>query len=72
MIDQALEYQYNARAAVPEHPAILEKWAALSESTRSQISCRLDIPYGVGLRQKLDLFEGQGRRLHLFLHGGYW
>ena len=72
MIDQALEYQYNARAAVPGHPAILEKWAALSESTRSQISCRLDIPYGAGVRQKLDLFEGQGRRLHLFLHGGYW
>jgi len=72
MIDQALEYQYNARAAVPGHPAILEQWAALSESTRNQIPCRLDIPYGAGVREKLDLFEGQGRRLHLFLHGGYW
>jgi len=67
-----LEYQYNARAAVPGYAAIFEKWAALSESTRGRIPSRLDIPYGTGIRQKLDLFEGQGRRLHLFLHGGYW
>lgn len=72
MIDQELDYQYNARAAVPGYPAIFEKWAALSESARGRVPCRLDIPYGAGIRQKLDLFEGQGRRLQLFLHGGYW
>jgi arylformamidase len=68
------EQQYNARAAVPEHPAILARWAEESKRAREQLRCELDLSYGPSHREKLDLFpaEGKGRPLLLFIHGGYW
>ncbi len=72
MIDKALEEQYNARAAVPGHQQIFSRWKARSESCRAASKCSLDIRYGGGARETLDLFHGKGDRLHLFLHGGYW
>jgi len=72
MLDQALEEQYNARAAVPGHQQIFSRWKAGSECYRATSKCSLDIRYGGGARETLDLFHGKGDRLHLSLHGGYW
>jgi len=72
MIDKALEAQYNARAAVPGHQQIFSRWKADSEHYRAVSKCSLDIRYGGEARETLDLFHGEGDRLHLFLHGGYW
>ena len=66
--------QYNNRAAVPEHPRILARWAHESESARKKLRAWLDVPYGEHPMEKVDIFPAQGesRALLCFIHGGYW
>lgn len=73
-IDENLENQYNARAAVPEHPAIQADWLRRSEQLRNSLDCKLNVAYGDSERQKIDLFYAgaPNRPLHMYLHGGYW
>jgi arylformamidase len=68
------EQQYNNRAAVPEHPQILARWASESEAVRAARRCELDLQYGPSYLEKLDLFfpDGPSRALLVFIHGGYW
>jgi arylformamidase len=73
-LDPGLEAEYNNRAAVPEHPQIFAAWEQRSERFRSRWNGRLELPYGPGARETLDLFPaatGQAP-LHVFIHGGYW
>ena len=73
-IDASLEAEYNARAAVPEHPEIQADWLRRGERLRAALDCSLDLSYGESERQKIDLFrcgESDGP-LHVYLHGGYW
>ena len=78
-----LERMYNNRALVPEHPQIFARWAADSARARAQGGVTLDIPYGNGLNETLDLFQAQpaagagqgpvaGAPVVVFIHGGYW
>ena len=68
-----VERQYNLRAAFPDHLAWFERWAADSEKARSRLDNVLDVRYGRGPKQTLDLFPAANPRgLLLFLHGGYW
>ena len=75
-----LEAEYNNRARVPEHPAILEGWARDAAAYRAarRDSAELDLAYGPGERERLDLFwpEAAGATrdapIALFIHGGYW
>src|SRR5258708_35745654 len=74
-LDQAaLDAQYNLRAAVPAHPAYFDRWAAESRMVRDGTRCQLDIAYGSGRRETLDLFPADGwpAPLLVCLHGGYW
>jgi len=52
------------------------RWAAEAQAFRDALGdrARLDIPYGDGVRNRLDLFmpEGSPRGLVAFIHGGYW
>jgi len=68
--------QYNNRARVPEHPAILAQWSARSEQTRRSLPGHLDVPYGPAPSERLDVFhpEGGGRNapVLVYIHGGYW
>lgn len=69
-----LEAQYNARSAIPDHVEILADWERRSERIRSTQFCRLDLAYGKGPREKIDLFavtKAPGP-VHVFIHGGYW
>lgn len=68
------EAQYNVRAAIPEHPQIFERWKERSEEARRALPCTLDIAYGKGLNEALDIFPARGgsRALLTFLHGGFW
>jgi arylformamidase len=70
------EAEYNNRAKVPEHPAILAGWQAAAAAFRAaHAQAELDVPYGPSARQRLDLFWPDGGRdapLALFIHGGYW
>ena len=73
-IDTHLETQYNARAAVPEHVEIQADWKRRSERLRAQRRCTLDLAYGKGERQKIDLYrvDAPNAPLHMYVHGGYW
>ena len=73
-----LETEYNNRARVPEHPAILEAWrrdAAAYRTARAPLA-RLGLAYGPHPRQRIDFFpaeaEEPARPVLLFVHGGYW
>lgn len=54
------------------------RWAGLASAFRDGLSkagrARLDLGYGPGPRNRLDLFlpEGAARGLAVFVHGGYW
>ena len=66
---------YNNRWAVPDHMADLDRWAAKSKAVRAAVRSRLDIAYGAGDREKIDILypERSGPvPLIVFLHGGYW
>jgi arylformamidase len=75
----ALQAQYSARAAVPEHPALFERWrrdgAAYRAAATAAGRARLDLAYGPDPRERIDLFLPEDARpapLHVFFHGGYW
>lgn len=71
---EELQRQYSARAAVPEHPQIFQRWAQESEAFRAQVKCELNISYGEREREKLDLFlpDAANAPTLIFIHGGYW
>jgi len=67
-----LETQYNNRAAVPDHPAVMARWKAAAEAARDAHP-PIALPYGPGEREVMDLFEaGSDAPVVVFLHGGYW
>jgi arylformamidase len=72
-----LDAQYNNRAMVPDHPAIMSGWARDAAAFRSaRPDAALDQAYGTGERHRYDLFPAAAPRtdapLALFIHGGYW
>ena len=69
-----VERGYNLRAAVLEHPQWFERYAATSAEARTRFAPRLDLRYGPGPKETLDLFlpAGPARGTLVFLHGGYW
>lgn len=79
------ERAYNARAAVPDHPAIFVRWAAEAAAARADFArsgrFRPAIVYGRRGDQVLDLVMPETRPaagggvpvpLLVFFHGGYW
>ncbi len=66
--------QYNNRARIPEHPAILARWAATSAAARERLRCELDVPYGEAPSERLDIFPAAraGAPVLVYIHGGYW
>jgi arylformamidase len=72
-----LEVEYNNRARVPEHPAVMSGWAADAAAYRAaRPDAQLDHAYGQGERHRYDLFPAltprPGAPVLLFIHGGYW
>jgi len=72
--DVDYEAEYNNRARVPEHPAIITGWARDAAAWRAANAARLKtITYGAGERNRIDLFAGDGTgAIVMFIHGGYW
>ena len=68
------EAQYNNRARVPEHEAIFERWRAASALARAELSPKVDLRYGPGPGETLDVFPSgrPGSPVLVFIHGGYW
>lgn len=73
-----LDRQYNNRALVPEHAAHFQRWASASAQARQQLPALLDVAYGHGPGETLDLFPAPNRPKRapapvlVFIHGGYW
>ena len=72
----ALDAAYNNTAAVGQarRDRYVADWAARSDALRSAGSGRLDLRYGDGARQRLDMFAcGTPAAPTLaYIHGGYW
>ncbi len=70
----ALDAQYNNRARARDFDGLVRGWSVRSEAFRKQRKGFLNVPYGAGDRETLDLFpaETHGAPLHVFFHGGYW
>jgi arylformamidase len=66
--------QYNARAMIPDHADIFQRWKVRSQQARIDLPCHLDIAYGASAAEKLDIFPAAGKSeaLLVFIHGGYW
>lgn len=72
------EAQYDNRARVADSGEILARWAQASALVRASSRCELDVRYGEGPRQTLDVFApdpafaGGFAPVLVILHGGLW
>src|SRR5271170_6379062 len=68
-----VEREYNLRQAFPDHPQWFARWADDSAAARQRLVAHLDLRYGSGPKQTLDVFPSENARgALLFIHGGYW
>ena len=69
-----LDRMYNNRARIPECPAYLTRWGEASVRARKTQSCVLDLAFGRGEGDRLDVFSAAraGAPVVVFIHGGYW
>ena len=69
-----LESQYNNRARVPDHAQILARWAQASALVRERSAVHLDVAFGDGPGELLDVFPTAAPEapVLVFIHGGYW
>lgn len=70
-----IEAQYNLRAGRPDYEtAVVPDWIERSARARVCLNCTLDVVYGQGTKQKLDIFRSgdSGAQTLIYFHGGYW
>lgn len=65
---------YNNRALVPDFADHFAHWQNASVQARAQLNSTLDVPYGEGPGETLDIFPAQDANapVVVFIHGGYW
>ena len=65
---------YNNRALVPDFADHFASWRQRSEQARAQRRCVLDVAYGDGPNETLDIFPASrpNAPVVVFIHGGYW
>ncbi|SMG53076.1 alpha/beta hydrolase [Paraburkholderia susongensis] len=68
--------QYNARASVSDFDAEMRTYASLALASRQRCTGILDLRYGMGQAERIDIFPvtaaAQRAPLFVFIHGGYW
>ena len=72
---EEFEQQYNLREGRPDYEVtVIPDWIERSETARNNLNATLDIRYGDGEKQKLDVFHcgKPGAPTLLYFHGGYW
>jgi len=69
-----LDVQYNNRARIPDHQQLFDRWSRDSAIARDRSSRRLDVAYGAGPAETLDVFPSTraDAPVLFFIHGGYW
>jgi arylformamidase len=67
---------FRTRDHVPDFEVYVRQFVERSAATRATLRTRLDVAYGPGPDEKLDLFFPADLKtpapVHLFVHGGYW
>jgi arylformamidase len=65
---------YNNRALVPNFADHFANWIEGSKAARANLACQLDIDYGNGPNENLDIFPASkpNAPVVVFIHGGYW
>ena len=68
------ESMYNNRAMVPDFADHFARWQSASQAVRAQLDCSLDVAYGTGVNETLDIFPAAqpNAPVVFFIHGGYW
>ena len=72
---EEMDAQYNLRAGRPDYEeTVIPGWTQDSQTARETLDCSLDIRYGAGDNQKLDVFRcaDPDAPTLLYIHGGYW
>ena len=71
---EEIDQEYNLRARMPGMDETLAEYIAMSESTRDELECELDVRFGSTLDETVDVFPASrpGSPVLLFIHGGYW
>ncbi len=71
---ETLELAFNPRATARNLDERLAASAAAAAETRARLDCVLDVRYGPGEKETLDIFPAAkpGAPVQLFIHGGYW
>ena len=74
MSPEALELAFNPRATAKNVDERVAAYAAASAETRARLDPALDVRYGLGEKETLDIFPAAqpNAPVHLFIHGGYW
>ena len=74
MSPEAIELAFNPRATARNVDERVTGYAAASAETRARLGCALDVRYGPGEKETLDVFPAgtPNAPVHLFIHGGYW
>ena len=70
-----LNKQYNLRAVrLDVDITVINRWVSESKSARESLNCEVDIRYGEGCKQKLDIFHcgDSSASTLVYFHGGYW
>lgn len=73
-METPIDRAYENSAFIPDADAFSHRWAAAARAFRERAKGRLDVAYGIGPRERYDLFlpEGTPAGLAVFIHGGYW
>jgi arylformamidase len=72
---EALEAQYNLPRRHPERGSMLAAFGRESERVRAALPVQLDVPYGEGPQETLEIFPAAASEpapVLIFFHGGYW
>ncbi len=69
-----LDLMYNNRALVPEYPTHFTRWIEASVQARNTQSCSLNLAFGPGDGDRLDVFPAArgAAPVVVYIHGGYW
>ena len=71
---ETLDAQYNQRTLVPDADDYIAVDVAESARVRQKLDCRIDVAYGPGEDEKLDVFPAAapGSPMVVYMHGGAW
>lgn len=72
---EQFDSEYNLRAGRPDYEVtVIPDWQDRSIAARDSLGAKLDIRYGEGERQLLDLFScgAPNAATLVYVHGGYW